>query len=98
MTCTQFGLPASGCSLVVGHDHLIGVPPTGDFNVAWHVILVVFTPQGFKNGAINHHIMTLWDLIGAVSSGDAFEVSTPITFNCSIVSQTVYLKGVPLIF
>jgi hypothetical protein len=40
-TCTDLRLPANGCSLVLGHDHLVGVPPTGDFNVAWHVILVV---------------------------------------------------------
>lgn len=97
-TCTQFGLPANGCSLVLGHDHLIGVRPAGDFNVAWHVILVVFTPQGFANKAINHRMMTLFDLAAAESSGDAFEVSTPIVFNCSIVPETVYIKGVPLSF
>lgn len=97
-TCAQFGLPEKGCSLVVGHDHLIGVPPTGDFNVAWHVILVVFTLQGINDHVSNHRIMTLMDLAAAVSSGDAFEVSTPIVFNCSIVPETVYLKGVPLNF
>ncbi len=97
-TCTKFGLPEGGCGLVVGHDHLIGVPATGDFNVAWHVILVVFTSQGFSDGAINNRMKTLQDVATAVTSGDAFEVSTPITFNCSIVSQTVYLRGAPLSF
>ncbi len=97
-TCTQFGLPDKSCSLVVGHDHLIGVAPIGDFNVAWHVILVVFTPQGVNSNASNNRIMTLMDLAAAVSRGDAFEVSTPIVFNCSIVPETVYLKGVPLSF
>ncbi len=97
-TCTQFGLPAGGCGLVLGHDHLIGVQPTGDFNVAWHVILVVSTPQGFSDGAINKRMMTLKDVAAAVTNGDAFEAVTPIVFNCSIVSETVYLKGVPLSF
>ncbi len=97
-TCTSFGLPADACGLVLGHDHLIGVPPTGDFNVAWHVILVVFTPKGFSDGAINNRMKTLQEVANAVTNGDAFEVSTPITFNCSIVSLTVYLRGVPLTF
>jgi hypothetical protein len=82
----------------LGHDHLVGVRPAGDFNVAWHVILVVFTPQGFSDGAINNRMMTLQDVAAAVTKGDAFEASTPIVFNCSIVSQAVYLKGTPLSF
>ena len=33
-------LPAGTlCVAVKGHDHLIGVPPAGDFNIAWHVRL-----------------------------------------------------------
>lgn len=97
-TCIQFGLPANGCSLVLGHDHLIGVRPAGDFNVTWHVILVVFTPQGIADGAINHRVLTLQDLRTLETKGDAFEASTPITFNCSIVDLTVYLNGTPLTF
>jgi hypothetical protein len=95
-TCTNYGFPAGACSLVVGHDHLIGVPPTGDFNVAWHVVLVVFTPKAFSDGAINNRILTLREIADAVTNGDAFEADTPITFNCSIVSSTVYFRGVPL--
>ncbi len=97
-TCTLFGFPAGACSLVKGHDHLIGVPPTGDFNVAWHVILVVFTPQGVTDGAINSRTLTLQELDTLVNSGDAFKIPTTITFNCSIVLLTVYLQGVPLSF
>src|SRR5215471_19985982 len=40
-----------------GHDHLVGVPHTGDFNVAWNVVLVAFTEQGFEDGAINNRIL-----------------------------------------
>jgi hypothetical protein len=97
-TCTQYGFPDAACGLVLGHDHLIGVKPVGDFNVAWHVILVVFTPQGVSDGAINNRLMTLQDVANAVTNGDAFEVSTPIVFNCSIVPLTVYLRGTPLSF
>lgn len=97
-TCTNFGFPAGGCALVIGHDHLIGVQPAGDFNVAWHVILVVFTPRAFGDGAINTRVTTLAQLNALVAKGDAFEASTPITFNCSIVPETVYLNGAPLTF
>lgn len=99
-TCAapDIGLPANGCSLVAGHDHLVGVPPTGDFNVAWHVILVVFTSQGINDGAANGRTLTLQQVASLVTKGDAFEVATPIVFNCQIVSATVYNKGTPLSF
>jgi hypothetical protein len=97
-TCAALGFPAGGCALVLGHDHLIGVRPAGDFNVAWHVILVVFTPQAFADGAINTRVTTLQDVRSLEASGDAFEASTPITFNCSIVSEAVYVQGTPLTF
>ena len=97
-TCTQYGLPAGGCALVIGHDHMVGVPPTGDFNVAWHVTLLVFTPKAFQDGAINVRLLTLQDIEQAMQNGDVFPADTPITFNCSIVSSTVYYLGVPLSF
>jgi hypothetical protein len=95
-TCLNYGFPSGGCSLLIGHDHLVGVPHTGDFNVAWHVILVVFTPKAFQDGAINNRLLTLQDLANAVTNGDAFFADTPVTFNCSIVSARTYYRGVPL--
>jgi hypothetical protein len=83
---------------IIGHDHLVGVAPTGDFNVAWHVILIAFTPQGFADGAINHRLMTSAAIEAAEAAGDVVEIDTPITFNCSIVSQKVYSLGTPLHF
>ena len=83
---------------MLGHDHLVGVPPTGDFNVAWHVILVVFTPQALGDGALNGRTLTLQQVANLVTKGDAFEVATPIVFNCQIVSATVYNKETPLSF
>jgi hypothetical protein len=83
---------------VLGHDHLVGVPPTGDFNVAWHVILVVFTPQGIADGAVNGRTLTLQQVTDLVNKGDAFQAATPIVFNCQIVPATVYNKGTPLSF
>jgi hypothetical protein len=94
-TCVKYGFPASQCGLVAGHDHLVGVPHTGDFNVAWQVILVVFTPKAVTDGAINRRMLTFQDIADAVTSGDAFEADTAITFNCSIVPATVYYNGVP---
>jgi hypothetical protein len=90
------GYPNNGA--LKGHDHLVGVPHTGDFNVAWDVILVAFTPQGFGDGAINTRILTLAQLDAAVASGDAFKIGPVVNFHCSITSITTYLKATPLTF
>jgi hypothetical protein len=81
-----------------GHDHLVGVPHTGDFNVAWYVVLVAFTPQGFGDGAINNRILTLDQLDAALTAGDVTPIGPVTVFNCSITSATTYLKGTPLTF
>lgn len=97
--CVNYGLPANGCALLLGHDHLVGVARTGgDFNVAWHVTLVVFTPQGIAQGLANTRVMTLTQMSNLVANGDAFLADTPITFNCSVVSPRVYQRGTPLSF
>jgi hypothetical protein len=83
---------------IIGHDHLVGVNPTGDFNVAWHVVVIAFTQKGFADGAINTRLMTLSAIQTAEAAGDVFPIDTPITFNCSIVSQTVFNLGTPLHF
>ncbi len=81
-----------------GHDHLVGVPHTGDFNVAWDVVLVAFTEQGFTDGAINNRILTLDQLNAALAAGDVVPIGPVTSFNCSITSSTTYLKGTPLTF
>ena len=85
------GLPAgTPCAAIKGHDHLIGVKPTGDFNVAWHVRLWLFTQNP------STRFTTLADL---QKSGIVIgPIDTPITFNCSIVSATVYANATPLSF
>jgi hypothetical protein len=82
-----------------GHDHLVGVAHTGgDFNVAWDVVLVAFTPQGFGDGAINNRILTLAQLNAALAAGDVLTIGPVTSFNCSITSPATYLKGTPLTF
>jgi hypothetical protein len=81
-----------------GHDHLVGVPHTGDFNVAWYVVLIAFTEQGFADGAINNRILTLDQLNAALTAGDVIPIGPVTSFNCSITSATTYLKGTPLTF
>ncbi|HEY6957197.1 MAG TPA: hypothetical protein VI814_00050 [Candidatus Limnocylindria bacterium] len=83
---------------IKGHDHLVGRAPTGDFNVAWDVILVGFTPKGFGDGAINHRILTQTDLDAALTAHDVFEIGPVVTFNCSITSIATYLRGTALSF
>src|SRR5215471_7173566 len=81
-----------------GHDHLVGVPHTGDFNVAWNVVLVAFTEQGFEDGAINDRILTLEQLNEALAAGDVVPIGPVTTFNCSITSAATYLLGTALTF
>ena len=89
---------------IKGHDHLVGMASThGDFNVAWDVWLVVFTPQGFADRAIDNRILTLTALNAAITKGDVVKIpfmtpSGQFSFNCSITSEATYLKGTPLSF
>jgi hypothetical protein len=75
---------------VPGHDHLVGVRPTGDFNVPWHVYIELFT----SSTAVTH-ITTLFGLQAAWSSDSIVEVDSGITFACAVVSERTYLAGSP---
>ncbi len=90
---TKYGSLTGG--LVKGHDHLVGVAKTGgDFNVAWHVYLVLFTTKGAGDGAINQPLRTLSDVNAAIARGDAVgPLDSGIVFNCSITSEATYLRG-----
>lgn len=77
-------------ALVPGHDHLVGLPRTGDFNVPWHVFVELFTSR-----AAVVHITTLSELQGAWSSGSLRELDSGITFLCAVVSESAYLAGSP---
>ncbi len=77
---------------VPGHDHLVGVAKTGgDFNVAWHVYVELFTSD-----AAVHHITLLSDLNATKASGGLMEVDTGIVFLCAVVSESSYLAGAPV--
>ncbi len=73
-----------------GHDHLVGLPHTGDFNVAWHVYVELF-----NSAAAVTHITTLAQLQSAWGAGNLAQIDTGITFVCSAVSQAAYLAGTP---
>jgi hypothetical protein len=75
---------------VPGHDHLVGMPRTGDFNVAWHVYVELFASK-----AAVTHITTLAELQAAWSSHALVQLDSGITFVCSVVSQQAYLAGTP---
>ena len=82
------------CSPIEGHDHLVGIASTGgDFNQAWEVELVVFTPKAFTDGAINTRVTTLSQLQSLEKTEDVFVVDTGIAFNCSPTSQQTYDLG-----
>jgi hypothetical protein len=90
---TKYGSFTGG--LVAGHDHLVGVAKTGgDFNIAWHVFLVLFTPKGVSDGASNTELLTLSAVNAAIAAGDAVgPIDSGIVFNCSITSEATYLNG-----
>ena len=86
--------PPYGAAGLKGHDHLVGLPATGDWNVAWDVYPVWFTPQGFGDGAINTRILTETQLDAAVAAGDLAESPVSVfSFQCPRTSITTYLRG-----
>jgi hypothetical protein len=101
--CADHGPGVSGAAMgidptvygagVLGHDHLVGIAKTkGDFNVIWEPILVLFT----NAGAARTRLLTIGDITGAVSSGNAFEVPLPqLDFHCSAVSAALYNHATP---
>lgn len=92
-TAIEPGVYGSDPAGVPGHDHLIGLANTGgDWNVAWHVYVVLFT----NSAAANSRITTLDQLQGALGGGDAISVDSGIVFNCSAVPASLYWKGTPI--
>jgi hypothetical protein len=77
---------------VWGHDHIMDGPGGSEFNVAWHVVLVLFT----NSEAANTHITTEAQLDEALDAGDAFTIETDIVFNCNLVSGATYKRATPL--
>lgn len=94
---------------VLGHDHLLAVPGgSGDFNIAWVPVLVLFTDTGYVE-----RVKTEDTLDTLYSQGKVVEipldgsepglpfgpdntlVSPDLTFHCSVVPQAVWNKAVP---
>ena len=76
---------------VWGHDHIMDGPGGSEFNVAWHVVVVLFT----NAAAAKTHITTEDQLDAALDAGDAFTVDTDITFHCNLVSGATYSRATP---
>jgi hypothetical protein len=90
-TSVMPGVYGTDPSAVPGHDHLVGMPHTGDFNVPWHVYIELFT----SGGAVSH-ITTLAELQSAWASGGVRQLDSGITFVCAVVSEHTYLAGNPV--
>jgi len=96
LACQDFN-QGQACSEVEGHDHLrAGSPPLGQSTSIWSAYLVVFTDQGFNDGAINHRITTLGQLYSRICSGDVTVLPTPLTVTLTRVPQKLYQLGTPL--
>ncbi len=80
-------------STVIGHDHLVAAPASGgDFNIAWHVYLILFTNTTF----VNQHLTTLAAVNAALAAHQVIQVDSGIVFTCTVVSATVYDSGTPV--
>ena len=85
-----------GSGGVLGHDHIVDPPGKPDFNIAWEVIEVVFTPKGVADGAVNRRLTTDTAIDAAVTAGDAITIDLGFAFNCNVVPATTYWNGTPV--
>jgi hypothetical protein len=88
----QFGEPGVYGAGVWGHDHIVDPPGGADFNIAWHVVVVLFT----DNATADTHLTTEAQIDAVVASGHAREIETPIVFNCNVVPAVTYWRGTPV--
>jgi hypothetical protein len=78
-----------------GHDHIADPPGAPDWNVAWEVIEVLWTDKAVADGAITH-VTTDGQIQDAVKAGYLETIDLGFAFNCSVVSSSVYARGVPV--
>lgn len=94
--CADFN-GGNPCSLVKGHDHLIGVAQTGGDSTAIRDLhLIVFTEKAFTDGVINTRITLLSQIQALMVEGYVVDVPTGVSFLGTIVPMTVYEKGTPV--
>lgn len=87
----------SDSTAVPGHDHVFAAPGSGgDFNIAWELNVVLFTPQGAADGAIDQHLTTEAAIESAVKAGDARVIDLGASIVCTVVSPTTYAKATPV--
>jgi hypothetical protein len=77
---------------VWGHDHMMDGAGGSEFNVAWEIVVVLFT----NAAAANTHITTEEQLYAALDAGVARTIETGVTFNCNLVSAATYYRATPL--
>src|SRR5260370_30060068 len=87
-TSVMPGVYGANPSAIPGHDHLVGMPHTGDFNVPWHVYVELFT----SSSAVPH-ITTLAELQAARASRGVRHLDSGLTFVCAVGSVNAYLTG-----
>lgn len=81
---------------VPGHDHVADPPGKPDFNIAWEVVEVLFTPQGLADGAADTRLTTDGQIEAAVDAGDAMAIDLGFAFNCNVVPESLYWRGTPV--
>jgi hypothetical protein len=86
------GVYGTDPSAVLGHDHLVAPPASGgDFNIAWHVYLILFKSSAYAN----QHLTTLDAVNAALAAHQVIQVDSGIVFTCTVVPAAVYNAGMP---
>jgi hypothetical protein len=81
---------------VPGHDHLVGVASSHeDFNIAWEVFEVLFTPKAASTNHITH-LTTIAAVENAVANGYARTIDLGFAFHCNVVPAAAYNRGTPV--
>jgi hypothetical protein len=84
--CIQAALPRRRRPEVCGSD----------FNIAWEPTVILFTPQGVTDRAVNEHVLTDAQIDALLSTRDAIEVQLPTrTFICASVPASLYEMAAP---
>lgn len=96
-TRSESAVYGSDSTAVPGHDHLLAPPAShGDFNIAWEVKEVVFTPKGEADGLTDTHLTTKAQIAADSANDDVQVIDLGFTFTCAVVSAATYEKGTPI--
>lgn len=94
-TATQSDVYGTDPTAVPGHDHVGDPQGAPDFNVAWEVKEVLFTPKAVTDNAITR-LTTDEAIDAAEEAGYVMVYDLGFAFNCQVVPESLYWRGQPI--